>query len=588
MRKQDISVEELVQMIQRQELQLPEIQRQYVWQAPRVRDLLDSLYRSYPSGTILVWETDQPVPTRAVAIAQRGTAFEGQKLLLDGQQRLTSLAAVISGQPVSVRGRKKPIDILFNLEHPDGPPSEVTEVESDELPVLTDGEDVSDDDAPGGEDEVTPSEPFDRINRRTFVVASQALAQRPNWISVTKVFSGASDRELLAGAGVSSFDDPRYDKYITRLQQLRGIKQYPYVMHVLNRDLSYEEVAEIFVRVNSLGVKLRSSDLALAQITARWRKFLDEVESFQEECERRWFTLDTGLLVRTMIVFATKQAKFQRAGGISLDDLKAAWEQAKQGLRFAVTFLRNNADIEDESLLSAPTLIVPIAVFSRLRQERLSDEDTRSLLYWLHVANARGRYSRGSSETLLNEDLAILFRGGTPTDLLEPIKRLFGRLHVLPGDLAGRPARSPLFALAYLALRARGAKDWETGIGITLGAVGRQHVIQYHHIFPKAVLKEAGIDGPEVNEIANLAFISGRTNQRIGRTEPAVYLPKIVAQRGKEALESQLVPTDLVLHSVEQFKAFLEQRRQLLADAINAHMQAALDGTSVSRAPAQG
>ncbi|MBK9067352.1 MAG: DUF262 domain-containing protein [Gemmatimonadetes bacterium] len=131
MKKQDINVDELVGMIRRQELQLPEIQRQYVWRARKVRDLLDSLYRGYPSGTILVWETDQPVPTRDLAVEQGRTAFEGQKLLLDGQQRLTSLTAVMSGNPVKVRGRKSPLDILFNLEHPDGPPSEVTEIEDD-------------------------------------------------------------------------------------------------------------------------------------------------------------------------------------------------------------------------------------------------------------------------------------------------------------------------------------------------------------------------------------------------------------------------------------------------------------------------
>src|SRR2546425_13098321 len=113
MKKQDISVGSLVGMIESGELQLPEIQRRYVWRGPRVRDLLDSLYRGYPSGSILVWETEQDIPTRKMGVDQRTTPFEGRKLLLDGQQRLTSLTAVLKGQQVSVRGRKKPIDILF-------------------------------------------------------------------------------------------------------------------------------------------------------------------------------------------------------------------------------------------------------------------------------------------------------------------------------------------------------------------------------------------------------------------------------------------------------------------------------------------
>jgi len=110
MKKQDISVESLVRMIESGELQLPEIQRRYVWRGPRVRDLLDSLYRGYPSGSILVWETDLDVPTQPMGVVQAPTAFAGRKLLLDGQQRLTSLTAVLRGEPIAVRGRKKPIN----------------------------------------------------------------------------------------------------------------------------------------------------------------------------------------------------------------------------------------------------------------------------------------------------------------------------------------------------------------------------------------------------------------------------------------------------------------------------------------------
>jgi hypothetical protein len=574
MAKQEYSVRELVDMFRRSELQLPELQRQYVWRATRVRDLLDSLYRSYPSGTILIWETDKPVSTRASAIEQDKSAFESQRLLLDGQQRITSLTAVMSGELVKVKGRKNPIDILFNLEHPEGAPTEVTEVTEDEEGLQPESADESDADAEDPDEDDLQ----ERLNQRTFVVASQALARKPNWVSVTRVFGGATDREILSKAGVTGFDDPRFEKYVGRLARLRKVQDYPYVVHVLGRELPYEEVAEIFVRVNSLGAKLRSSDLALAQITARWNGLLSELDEFAEECEEVWFTLDTGLLVRAMVVFATGQAKFDRVATTSTEKLKEGWEKAKQGLRFTVNFLRQNAGIEDESILSAPTMMLPIAVFSQLKNERLSADEGAMLLYWLLVANARGRYSRGSSESLLNEDLAILFRGGSPGDLLQPIQRLFGRLDVDPSDLAGRPARSPVFALTYLALRASGAKDWQTGLGIGLAARGKQHVIQYHHIFPKALLREAKYETAEINEIANLAFIGGRTNQRIGKSAPRDYFPEIVKNRGAAALESQMIPVDPALHRIENYRRFLEERRRMLADAINQHMDDAKNG----------
>ena len=119
MAKAEASVEELILMIERGELRLPEMQRRYVWRSTRVRDLMDSLYRGYPSGAILLWDTDEAVPLQEFAVSQNLNPYQSTRLLLDGQQRLTSLSAVIRGEPVTVRGRRRPIELLFNLEHPD-------------------------------------------------------------------------------------------------------------------------------------------------------------------------------------------------------------------------------------------------------------------------------------------------------------------------------------------------------------------------------------------------------------------------------------------------------------------------------------
>lgn len=565
MQQQNIPIYTLVDMYKRSELRLPEIQRHYVWKATRVRDLLDSLYRGYPSGSILLWETDEPVPTRDSAIAQETTAFAGRKLLLDGQQRLTSLTAVLNGESVKVRGKKKPIDILFNLEHPDGPPSDVVEVESDEESPLTPDDEVSDEEEDEDEQGL-----LERLNRRTFVVASRNLLSQPNWLPVSEVFRKSNDAELLERAGIESFKDPRFQKYSDRLKKLRAIKQYSYVVHVLERTMSYQEVTEIFVRVNSLGAKLRSSDLALAQMTSRWQNLLKQLEAFQEECEQSWFTIDLGQLVRAIVVFATRQCLFHSVGRTSVERLQAGWEEAKEGLRFAINFLRSNADIEDESLLSSPMFIHALAAVSRVKNNKLTHAEQKALLHWLLVANARGRYSRGSTETLLNEDLAIIFRTGDVAALLEPLKRQFGRLHIEPGDLAGRGANSPLFSLSYLALKGAGAKDWYSGLGLSLTHQGKLHFVQWHHVIPKSLLKERGYETGEINEIANMAFITGQTNRRISNKDPLVYLPAIIKQQGTDALETQRVPVDPELWKLDRYRDFLKARREALADCMNA------------------
>jgi hypothetical protein len=567
MQQQNIPIGTLVDMYKRGEMRLPEIQRHYVWKATRVRDLLDSLYRGYPSGSILMWETDEPIPTRDFAIAQESTAFAGRKLLLDGQQRLTSLTAVLNGEPVSVRGRKKPIDILFNLDHPEGPPSEGTDVESDEDSLVTPEDEIPDENEESDDGEQGIQE---KLSRRTFVVASRNLLSQPQWVSVSAVFRTASDAELLERAGIESFKDPRFQKYSDRLKKLRAIRQYQYVVHVLERAMSYEEVTEIFVRVNSLGAKLRSSDLALAQMTSRWPNLLKQLEAFQEECEQSWFTIDLGQLVRAIVVFATQQCLFRSVSSTSVEKLKDGWEQAKEGLRFAINFLRTNAGIEDESLLSSPMFIHALAAVSRIKDNKLTATEQRALLHWLLVANARGRYSRGSTETLLNEDLAILFRGGGVAALMDPVKRQFGRLHIEPGDLAGRGVNSPLFSLAYLALKAGGAKDWYSGLGLSLTHQGKLHFIQWHHVIPKSLLKAQGYETGEINEIANMAFITGQTNRRISNKEATGYLADIVSKQGEDSLTSQCVPTDPSLWGTNRYREFLLLRRAELAKRMNA------------------
>jgi hypothetical protein len=142
----------------------------------------------------------------------------------------------------------------------------------------------------------------------------------------------------------------------------------------------------------------------------------------------------------------------------------------------------------------------------------------------------------------------------------------------------GRGASSPLCSLAYLALKDAGAKDWFSGLGLSLTHQGRLHFIQWHHIFPKALLREHGYETGEINEIANMAFITGQTNQRLGRKSPSDYMQGILEKRGKEALEAQKVPTDLNSLKVEKYRDFLASRRTALAQCMNQFIEKKANG----------
>lgn len=563
MAKAEATVEELVALIERGELRLPEMQRRYVWRASRVRDLVDSLYRGYPSGAILLWETDEVVPLQEFAVSQQANPYQTNRLLLDGQQRLTSLSAVIRGQPVTVRGRRRPIELLFNLEHPDNLSTGLKVKDDGEQDDSDDEDELTDDTADSSEDEL--QQLFDQM---TFVVSTRKLEVLPQWVSVTAVFKSDSDREFLRRAGISDLDDPRAERYSQRLARLRAIKKYVYRMDILERSLSYEEVAEIFVRVNSLGAKLRSSDLALAQITAKWRGALDTFQKFERACTEQGFDLDLGVHLKNLMAFATGQSRFLTVGNLEVATLQQAWKDCVPGMEFALNFVKSNIGIDSPTLLSSPFVLVTLAYFGFQRGYVIDSDEARRLRHWVLVANAKGRYSRGSSETILDQDLATLRQGGGALELLDRLRLQVGRLEIAPEELEGRNQRSALFKTMFLAFRDAGARDWNSNLKIALGHRGAQHRLQFHHIFPKAILK-AVYTSREADDIANLAFIGGKSNRQISDKAPESYFPIFLRKSGVEVFDSQCIPTDTALLSVATYKDFLAERRRRISIRLN-------------------
>jgi len=496
-----------------------------------------------------------------MAVSQQANPYKSTRLLLDGQQRLTSLSAVIRGEPVTVRNSKKPVEMLFNLDYPEAL-SVVTEVNDDG------GEDEDDDELIEDEADSTEDELQQRFNRMTFVVADKKLEQLPQWVRVSEVFKSDNPSSFLKKAGVSGFDDPNYERYSQRLARLRSIRKYTYRMDVLERGLSYDEVTEIFVRVNSRGAKLRSSDLALAQITAKWRNSLKNFQAFRAQCAKAGFDLDLGVHLKNLVAFATGQSRFATVGGLAVERLKEGWSECCEGMEFALNFVKSNAGIESPALLSSPFLLIALGYLGHKRGYELSAEDSSRLRCWVLAANAKGRYSRGSSETILDQDLATLRSGGGPKDLIDRLRQQLGRLDIEPEELEGRNQRSALFKTMFLAFRAAGAKDWRSQVAIALSHSSSQHKLQFHHVFPKALLK-ASYNRREADDIANLCFIGGKTNRQISDKSPVQYFPAIQEKAGAAVFEAQCIPTDAALLAVDNYKAFLAARRAKIAARLN-------------------
>jgi hypothetical protein len=271
------------------------------------------------------------------------------------------------------------------------------------------------------------------------------------------------------------------------------------------------------------------------------------------------------------MAFATEQSRFLTVGGLSVETLRDAWKRSCGGMEFALNFVKSNVGIDSPALLSSPFILVTVAFFGSKHDYQITAKESALLRYWVLLANGKGRYSRGSSETILDQDLATLRSGGA-AELIDRLRLQVGRLDIAPDELQGRNQRSALFKTMFLAFRDADAKDWRSSLAISLDHSGTQHKLQFHHFFPKAVLKKNGYSPRDADDISNLAFIGGKTNRAISDKPPSEYLPPFIAKSGLEAFMAQCIPTSGELLRVENYGKFLEQRRIDIAARLNAYL----------------
>lgn len=566
-----MSITDLVNEFQRGQMQLPEMQRGYVWNARQVRDLLDSLYRGYPTGNILRWERyNNFVELRDAAIDQKKETWANPTLLLDGQQRITSLSSVILGEDIKVKDSKKTIDIYFNVDYEEK--IECSDINSEEdIDIPEEDDDEDDEDENDVEENISEEKSIIENYKKPFIVGNNSVKQNPKWISVKEIFMAKDINIFLMRLGIKSFDDPRYNKYSTRLNRVRDIKNYQFPVITLKKELQYEEVAEIFVRINSLGSRLKGSDLALAQITSKWKGSLKLFEDFIKECKKDKWSININILLRTLVAIITDQSKFKAVSNLSIQDLQDGWEKTKEVLDFTLSFLRQNFFVENEKLLSSPSLIIILAYFAFKKKKLISPEDTKLLKKWFLIANSKGRYSWGSTESKMDEDLSAICDNEINL-LLVNLEKQFGRLTITEDDLKGKNRKSGFFKTMFILMHKYGAKDWKTNLVISTMHQGKKDKIEFHHIFPKNILK-GKYESKNINDIANLTFIGKITNIKISDDYPEEYMNTIINERGFEILEEHCIPKDENLRKIDNFPKFIEERRKLICNLINNYLK---------------
>jgi hypothetical protein len=511
---------------------LPEFQRGYVWNRDQVRGLLGSLYRRHPVGGLLVWATEPKIAThRGNGLLAAGVV----KLLLDGQQRMTSLYGVVRGKPPKFFDGNATAftGLRFHLD---------TELFAFYQPLKMQGD--------------------------------------PQWIDVTELMQrgNAGLGEFVARLSQQSSLAPKLGDYVGRLSRLLGIVDIDlHIEEVTGADKSLDVVVDIFNQVNSGGTKLSKGDLALAKICADWPGARDEMKQSLKGWVASGYHFNLDWLLRSVNTALTGEAKFSFLHDKSAEEVRDGLKRAVKRIDTCLNLIGGRLGLDHDQVLFGRFAIPVMVRYLDQRSGALDAKERDKLLFWFVQAGMWGRFS-GSTESYIDQDLAALEGNDGGLDkLLEQLRLWHGGLRAEPGQFTGWSLGARFYPVLYLLTRMGEAKDWGTGLPLKSSLLGKMSKLDVHHIFPKAKLYRLGYKRPEVNALSNFCFLTKDTNLSISDRLPEEYFPEI-EQNHHAALASQWIPTDPALWKIEHYRDFLEARRELLAAETNRRLAELLHG----------
>ncbi|RWK68312.1 DUF262 domain-containing protein [Mesorhizobium sp.] len=511
---------------------LPEFQRGYVWNRDQVRGLFDSLYRRHPVGGLLVWATESKTATH------RG---DGQlaagvvKLLLDGQQRMTSLYGVVRGRP----------------------------------PKFFDGN----------------AQAFTGL---MFHLNSQAFSfyqplkmkDDPLWIDVTELMKAGNAGLGAYVARISAVPElaSMVGEYVGRLSKLLSITDIDlHIEEVTGADKSLDVVVDIFNRVNSGGTKLSKGDLALAKICADWPDARDTMKAKLKEWTAAGYDFNLDWLLRSVNTILTGEAKFLYLHDKGSEDIQEGLKRATKRIDNCLNMIGGRLGLDHDQVFFGRFGVPVMVRYLDKHGGTLDEKERDKLLFWFAQAGMWGRFS-GSTETVIDQDLeALEGPDGGLDKLLAQLRLWHGGLRVEPGHFTGWSLGARFYPVLYMLTRVGLARDWGTGLPLKASLLGKMSRLEVHHIFPKAQLYKRDFKRAEVNALANFCFLTKDTNLVISDRLPEEYFPEI-EKAHPGALASQWIPNDPALWKIENFQAFLEGRKALLAEEVNKRMEELLHG----------
>ena len=559
------------------DIALPDIQRPFVWykKISKVRDLFDSIYRGYPIGYLLFWENANRSDYKNIGFDEKKRKIP-RFLIIDGQQRLTALFAVMKNQEVLTPDyERKNIKIAFK--------------------------------------------PLDS----TFKVGDAATDRDPEYIAdLSSLWSGEGDFAIISSF-IANLKEKREiskeeEKTISsNIQSLININKYPLTALEIAPNLEEEIVSDIFVRINSQGVSLTQADFILTLLSVYWEEGRKEIEQFCidsrkiPEKETRFSSFnylikpDPDDMLRVLVGLTFHRAKMKdvysiirgrdmETGEFSEDLRTQQFDKLKLNLPTILdntnwqSFLKIliGGGYKDEELISSKSAVLYSYILYLIGKQNFNTQNhelQRIIGRWFVMSSLTGRYS-SSPETAFEKDLNRI-KEFSPDGFISGLEKIIGENLTndfwditLVGQMETSSARSPEANAFYAALNKLGSP-----VLFSRKLVGdlydpslkiKKKRLEKHHIFPRNYLIskygfDKNKDKAKINQIANLTFLEFEDNIEISDNKPSEYFAMVQKRFGeseiKEMLAQHAIPENF--YQLE-YDDFLQERRRLMTGII--------------------
>ena len=574
------SVAHLIEMIDIGELGLPELQRPFIWKDSKVRDLFDSMMRGYPIGYLMLWECPSLDKKKTIGVDSHNYDMP-KKVIIDGQQRLTSLYAVMKGKKiVNSKFDEKAIVISY-------------------CPL-----------------------------RKKFEVGTSSTKRDPEWLyNISELFTNEkphkyikdfikrlSDYRQSKGEVFTEEDD---DVITENLNELLNLGLYTLPVFEVKSNAEEEDVSEIFVRVNSGGVSLKQNDFILTLLSLYWEEGRRMIERFSVESTvppkgkkvtsyNQITTVDAQDIIRVVMAYAFDRARlnygykllrgadFDKHGAVD-DALRVErFERLKEKLPDVLNieswheFLKaimNAGYLSGDLILSGNAIFYTYALYliAKHRFNASNNENMHLTALWFFYASLASVYT-GSFESAVESHLNAIkglktlaeYRNFILSRASERLTNDFFEI-TLPGSqgLAVSGRGNNAWNAYVAALNIMNAKVLFSKSSLLVsklfeaGVSGTKKSLEKHHLFPKAYLRAQGLRDSQINQMANYAFIDWKDNIEILDKAPAEYYPVVCQGRSKDEIRHMEAENALPFGWEKMdYEQFLIERRKLMAARI--------------------